>query len=391
MRAPGPTHKLTFRLLLLLLSAGSLAAGRPSSPLSALLQQAPASAPGSASGSPAGAVTVVQLDQIVQSLHAMPDAIAARLLARLVLTERLSGDLLSSWESRLPGLKARHALLAVADASAFLRLPPANIPATPPPSPAEQLRIQSLASAYLARTIPKLPDFFAKQLTVRFERAPPKSQQDDRLWRDEGMSIATVMYRHSDEAEAAQSAKGIRGFFTEGVFGPILSMPMQDAGLHLTWDHWERIPSGPLAVFRYEVKEAISHFAVVCQLTPYFFDEFHTGYHAEVAIDPATGAILRLTLMADLNPSLPCRTADVMVEYGPVSIGGKIYTCPLRSVSLSSLAKVNPRISTQLFVPGHDRTQLNDIAFSDYRVFRVTTRILNAGNPQPDNTGPLPR
>ena len=54
-----------------------------------------------------------------------------------------------------------------------------------------------------------------------------------------------------------------------------------------------------------------------------------------MAIDPATGAILRLTVQADLPFGSPILQGDVMVEYGPAEIGGKTYTCPIRSVSIS--------------------------------------------------------
>ena len=307
-----------------------------------------------------------------------------------MLSQRLSSDLLAAWQSRFPGARARHALMAVADASAFLDLPPADIPATPPPTPAEQLRIETLASAYLARIIPKLPDLFAKQLTIRFERISPKPHQNEQPWRDDGMSIATVMYRHELDAEPARSSRSFSGFIAQGIFGPVLSLPVQDASLRLTWDHWERRASAPLAVFRYAVPESDSRFAVVCPVTPYLYQQFFTAYHAQLAVDPATGTVLRLTLIADLNPLLACRAASVMVEYGPVSIGGQLYICPLRSVSLMRLAKLDTHVSPRLFLPGRDRTQLNDITFSDYRVFRVTTRILNAGNPLPPTPDPPP-
>jgi hypothetical protein len=46
-------------------------------------------------------------------------------------------------------------------------------------------------------------------------------------------------------------------------------------------------------------------------------------FQGEFAVDPKTGAILRLTIQADLPPRLPLKRSDVMVEYGPVVIGGQ--------------------------------------------------------------------
>jgi hypothetical protein len=37
-------------------------------------------------------------------------------------------------------------------------------------------------------------------------------------------------------------------------------------------------------------------------------------------------------LEPNLNPVLPVKGAAMMVEYGPVDIGGKKYICPRRSV-----------------------------------------------------------
>ncbi|HEY5213260.1 MAG TPA: hypothetical protein VIJ38_09585 [Acidobacteriaceae bacterium] len=54
---------------------------------------------------------------------------------------------------------------------------------------------------------------------------------------------------------------------------------------------------------------------------PTSFDHI-LGYHGEISIDPKQGSILRLTVEADLTPSDPILMADIMVEYGPVEIGG---------------------------------------------------------------------
>jgi hypothetical protein len=37
----------------------------------------------------------------------------------------------------------------------------------------------------------------------------------------------------------------------------------------------------------------------------------------------------------NLNPVLPIKGAVMMVEYGPVEIGGRRYVCPLRSAASS--------------------------------------------------------
>ena len=56
-----------------------------------------------------------------------------------------------------------------------------------------------------------------------------------------------------------------------------------------------------------------------------------------------------------------------MIDYGPVEIGGKVYTCPLRSVSISRVRSVNFfKVWDEGFrTYGPYSTLLNDITFTD--------------------------
>jgi hypothetical protein len=105
----------------------------------------------------------------------------ARRLANLELTERLSDKKLSSWTADLRGAKARQALVALADASAFLAPPAAEIPAGAPPDPDAQQSMISMAVDYLNEAVPKLPNFFATRTTVRYAEAPPSGQDSAKI------------------------------------------------------------------------------------------------------------------------------------------------------------------------------------------------------------------
>jgi hypothetical protein len=97
-------------------------------------------------------------------------------------------------------------------------------------------------------------------------------------------------------------------------------------------------------------------------------------------IDPATGAVLRLTIEADLSQGLPLVRSDMLVDYGPVELGGKTYVCPVRSlavwrsrtVSILALTDWDVRFRTY----GPFSTMLNDMAFDNYHLFRAETRML---------------
>ena len=79
-------------------------------------------------------VTVAQLEQALASSRGESDGEAARRISDVELTERLSATKLSSWTASLSGKRTRQALTALADASAFLDPPPAEVPADVPPT-----------------------------------------------------------------------------------------------------------------------------------------------------------------------------------------------------------------------------------------------------------------
>jgi len=66
-----------------------------------------------------------------------------------------------------------------------------------------------------------------------------------------------------------------------------------------------------------------------------------------------------------------------MVEYGPVDIGGKTYTCPVRSVSIArGRTVVVLKGYADSLKSGGDSTLLNDVTFENYHVFRSESRII---------------
>jgi hypothetical protein len=101
------------------------------------------------------------------------------------------------------------------------------------------------------------------------------------------------------------------------------------------------------------------------------------SYHGEIAFDPASGAIFRINMEADLPAGELVSKAGMLVEYGPVEIAGKKYICPTRSVSIlqAHTAQQSGMISKEHY-KGSPKTFLNDVAFGQYRRFGTETRIL---------------
>src|SRR5206468_1983129 len=59
------------------------------------------------------------------------------------------------------------------------------------------------------------------------------------------------------------------------------------------------------------------------------------AYHGTLSIDPASGAIVRMTLDAELDPDNPITRASTVVEYGKIVIGDQSFICPIRSLAIS--------------------------------------------------------
>jgi hypothetical protein len=336
-------------------------------------------------------VTVEQLEQLLGAVRGQSDAELARQLSGLVLTERLSSTKLSSWEASLRGTKSRQALVALADLSSFLDPPRAEVPADDSPDESVRRSMISLAVDYLNNTIHKLPDFYATRTTVRYEETPQyleaSAPVEYRPLRVAASAKATVLYRSGKEVVDAGGAKRKESkaeggyLLTYGAFGPLLGAVTDAISSGLTWSHWELGAGGRQAVFVYQVPAEKSRYQVgACCLpdgdgtSPF---EENVAYHGEIAIDPTSGAILRLELVADLKSTTLVRS-DIMIEYGPVEIGGKTYICPVRSVSASRgrsvivLTEWDESFSTY----GPFATMLNDVAFERYHVFRAKSRVL---------------
>ena len=365
-------------------------------------------------------VSVSQLESILaQAGSAQDDAVASR-LASLELTERFSTARLQHWESALPGTHSQRALVGLADRSAFLPPPADELSAAAAPDLAEQRRIMSLVASYVGKAIPQLPRFYASRTVTHFEDDPSAARAgswaDTDSLRPVRISRSQVLYRDGEEvvepglfkanahtSEVSKAAEA--GLRTWGTFGPILGLVLVDAARNkLEFARWENTASGRAAVFQYAVPKARSHYEVrYCCVASSFgleskpFSEM-SAYHGEIAVDPATGVIQRLSIEAELEKGEPISRAAVVVEYGPVELGGSSYICPTRAVSVSlaqTLRKTQDATGRAWTVMGPEQLLLNDVRFSNYHVFRSDARVLSADEERaaglaPDATLPQP-
>jgi len=354
-------------------------------------------------------VTIQQLEQVLSASRKKADADLAWQIADQQLTERLSARREAELDAGLPGEMSRQALRAVGDASQFLPPPVAEIPATANPSLAEQKRMMGLVVTYVHDTIPRLPNFFATRKSDRFEDTPQMLNVETLLpYRPMhflGSRTETILYRDGRDVVEADAALGKKpapateGLTAWGVFGPILGTVLVDAAhSQLAWSRWEESETGQTAVFRFAVPKETSHYEVnyccvsresataVADMFPF---RRRAGYRGELAIDPASGTILRIAVEADLKPTDPVVKAAILVEYGAVTIGGKQYICPTKSISIAKGQtvlqdrKYKFPLANQLQPL---KTSLNESTFFEYHMFRAEAQVLTA-NAAPENAG----
>ena len=323
--------------------------------------------------------TVLQLDQFLATLHGQSDGKVAKQLDGMTLTERVSQAQLANWLAILPGPNSRQALTVLADASVLFLLPAASILPDPPPDPQTQQELLARANDYVVRTLTRLPDFSALRTTRHFADSPLKNSAAS-YPRFISQSVFNVTYVNGFESHAIQQLSIPLGnhvgpdLESGGEFGPILSLVLSDSAQgSVKWGYWQTEPQGRLAVFNYSVPEPISNY----QLS--FTQDLHRvsvvpAYFGEIAIDPATGAIVRITLITGPLPAQNVQQSAIAVYYDAVRLGGRDYICPLKGVAIT-ISLVNLRKGgTGL------QTMLNDTAFSAYHLMRGDIRILP---PQP--------
>jgi hypothetical protein len=332
-------------------------------------------------------LTVEQLEHVAAVLHAKSDRERARELNGRHLTQRLTAARFERLNLELPGKETREALLAIADEAAFLELPAADLLDLPAPNRAAQGRMVSRAVAFVATTVSRMPDFMAMRTTTRFQDAYVMRSIEKHVIAVEGFQFVdrhevTAVYREGQEVDQGLTATTPEekinkkpGLHSWGEFGPLLGVVVADILKDkISWSHWEQTIVGPAAVFQFAVEADKSSYIVhyCCVLKGGRSSEFTStpAYHGEIALEPATGAVLRIVLKTDLSPDdVDLRRADLAVDYKRIDIGGRSYILPTRSISLSKTPTV---------------VAINDVVFDHYHQFRGEMRIVPSdGTDQP--------
>ncbi len=348
-------------------------------------------------------MTVAQLEQVLSTDKAAhkSDIEIARKISDVELSERLTdlalGELSKTFAS---GSQPAMALLLLADRSSFLDPPAKELPATPAPDAATQRHVLEAAKRFAVETLPNLPNLLATRTTFSFDDGPQEVTKGGYPQRiglhSVGSSKAEVSVWNEKKSPLARagfdSSPAQVGLTSWGEFGSLLLIILSDSSEgKIEWSHWENTAAGVVAVFQYEVPKAASHYEIntpVEQIqhstasTRWASDggtsaRFSTaivhnkpGYKGYLWVDPATGTIVRLTLVADLKGDSVFQRIAILVDYGLVRITNKTVICPVRSLALASApATVNASLK------GNATEWLNENLFTDYHMFASTSRI----------------
>ena len=349
----------------------------------------------------ANRLSIDEFERLLAAVHGQSDGRVAHQLAGHELTERASSPRLARWETEFSGRRCREALTEIADASAFLDLPASDLPALPAPDSNAQQAMLARTLNYAAQTMTRLPNFYATRTTQHFEDTPAHEtmarmnmsssrglrpgawpavvpdEVDYRPMHLTGVSSVTVTYRNGNELggskplDAMSATQPAKVLTTAGEFGPVLGMVLGDTRQSpMTWAHWEKGPNGVEAVFRYSVPQEQAHYVVRLPRGGRI-EQYRPAYHGEIAIDPANGDVIRISVVAQLAPPNDRDVTAIVVEYGTVTIGEKPYACPVKSIAISKTP-----VADALGASVPMQTQLNDVAFTGYHLFRAEARVL---------------
>lgn len=358
----------------------------------------------------AKSVNVGQVEQLLDTLRGKSDGKVAGELANLQLTERVSPARLAHWEKDFPGSRTHEALTKLADLAAFLDPPADDVVPIAAPDSATQERMLALAAEYVKTTITRLPNFLATRETTHFEDTASQqkliagggntigsramrgesisvSSTEYKSLRSTGTSTTTVTYRDGYEVRDTETGPAKlpgtppKALTTSGEFGPILSVVMGDVlRSEAAWQRWEKGANEPVAVFRYAVPAEQSN-SLVQIPSGVTIKDVYPGYHGEIAIDPATGAILRISVVSELPSPWQAIQTAVLVEYAQVTIGEQNYICPVHGVAFYRAPVAG---ASALQQGSAVQTQLNDVVFTQYHLFRSNARIVTNGSGKGD-------
>ena len=219
------------------------------------------------------------------------------------------------------------ALLFVAFAST------ARAQAVSSPLSAEHASVLESARVYSLEYIRKLPNFICTQITNResvgstFRPVMTSDVIEEKLTFANQKESYEVLRINFKRVKGVQHM-AIPGAISAGEFGSSLHAIFdQQSHTAFSWDRMAHLRGHSVYVFSYEVpqKAGIRLFHEESKR------DIVAPYDGMIFVDADTKEVIRITAHAELPANFPIKAAEAMVDYKPVSIGGKDYTLPFHS------------------------------------------------------------
>jgi hypothetical protein len=341
-------------------------------------------------------VTVAELKAELDAMHHdnKGDADVANALKQLELSEELTRTTMNNLVADVPGPLSTEQIYVLEARSAMLAPPPSDIPTAAAPDAAAQKAMLDKTADYVSKTYGALPALAATRTTIRFqdnvEAAPPSSglhgsAQDLSTGSSFVSAFQFIHYINSTDTQVVsdhgaekmppgkdKTPWGANKMIALQEPDPSLVTVFQEAqeAGDIKWVRWETVNGKQAAVFSFDVPKKKAHFAVnVCCFpnveqtgTVRFSGQNGAGlpggsagagggakgnfqtntdwndykatvpYHGEIFIDPDSGIVVRMITEAELKPSEVVHQVDERVDYGPVTVGGKMLVLPIKTI-----------------------------------------------------------
>jgi hypothetical protein len=338
-------------------------------------------------------VTVAELKGQLASMHKdnKSDADVANALKQLELSEQLTRDTMNSLIADVPGPLTTEQIYVLEARSALLSPPASDIPTAAAPDAAAQKAMLDKTADYVGKNYGQLPALSATKTTIRFQdnveaAAPSSGLHGSASDVSTGTGFVNpyqfIHYINSTDAQVVNdhgaekmpSAKdktpwGANKMIALQEPDPSLTTVFQEAqeAGDVKWLRWETVNGKPAAVYAFDVPKKKAHFAVnvccfpdVSQTGVATFQSASAGsargsggggakgnfqtntnwndykasvpYHGEFFIDPDSGIVVRMITVADLKPTEVVHQVDERIDYGPVTVGGKMMVLPIKTI-----------------------------------------------------------
>ena len=229
----------------------------------------------------------------------------------------------------------------------------------------DEAQLLESARHYALNYAASLPDFLCTQLVRRSE-----DPRGDGRWRLlDNLNIKVSYFGHREEYKlvevdgrpTVQDYDFVGGTISTGEFGTrLLEVFARNSKAVFGWKGWSHVRRRRVAVFTYHIARENSANLVQIGLVRAGPNSTIIGYHGEVAVDPESHAVVRVTLTGELPPRFAITGCSSWVEYDYRSVAGSEYLLPVESQT--SLQAGRYRSS-------------NRIVFQDYRKFQTEATI----------------